>query len=151
MDRVLAVTATHVLIAWHPAAADPKTPTVIVAGYDRATGALIATTTAPAAAVNRPAAVVGNDTAGLTAAGPLILTVPPGGGPATLTVVPGFTATSVADRVYGTLAGRPAVVRADGTPAGLPDGTLTPTGTGGEFLPVVSQGRLYALLPADRP
>ena len=49
VDRVLAVTATHVLIAWHPAAPDPKTPTVIVAGYDRATGALIATTTAPAA------------------------------------------------------------------------------------------------------
>ena len=95
--------------------------------------------------MNRPAAVVGNDTAGLTAAGPVILTAPPGGGPATVIVVPGFTATAVADHVYGTLTGRPAVVRADGTPAGLPDGTLTPTGTGGQFLPVVSQGRLYAL------
>jgi hypothetical protein len=150
VDRVLAVTAAHVLIAWHPAGADPKTPVVIVGGYDRVTGELIATSTAPAA-VNRPAAVVGNDAAGLTAAGQVILTVPPGGGSATLSVVPGFTAVTVADRVYGTLAGRPAVVRADGTPAGLPDGTLTPTGTGGGFLPVVSQGRLYALMPGDSP
>lgn len=151
VDRVLAVTGSHVLIAWHPAAADPKTPTVIIAGYDRATGALIATTTTPAGAVARPATVAGNDTAGFTAAGPVILSVPPAGGPATVTVVAGFTATGVADRVYGTVAGRPAVVRADGTPAGLPDGTLIPTGTGGAFLPVISQGRLYALLPADRP
>ena len=33
-------------------------------------------------------------------------------------------------------------------PAVLPDGMLTPTGPGGRFLPVLSQGRLYGLLPA---
>ena len=48
--------------------------------------------------------------------------------------------------MYGTVNGRPAVLTT-GTPAVLPDGTLTPTGTGGRFLPVLSQGRLYALLP----
>ena len=152
VTRVLAVTAGHVLIAWNPAAGDPKTPTVIVAGYDRATGALLAATSVPAAAVTRPAVVVANDAAGLTATGPVILTTPPGGGPAAVTVLPGFTATAVADHVYGTLTGgRPVVVRADGTTAGLPDGTLTPAGTGGGFLPVLSQGRLYALLPGDPP
>jgi len=62
--------------------------------------------------------------------------------------VPGFTATAVADRVYGTVTGKPAVAAADGTATVLPDGTLTPTGTGGTFLPVVSQDRLYALQPA---
>jgi len=99
--------------------------------------------------VARSAAVVGNDPAGLTAAGPVILTVP-SDGPATVVVAPGFTATAAADHVYGTLTGgRAAVVRADGIPAPLPDGTLTPTGGGGEFLPVLSQGRLCALTPED--
>ena len=45
VHAVLGVTATRVILAWTPAAADPKTPTVIVAGYDRATGDLLATTT----------------------------------------------------------------------------------------------------------
>ena len=63
-------------------------------------------------------------------------------------MAPGFTATAAADRVYGTVNGRPAVLTTTGAPAVLPDGTLTPTGTGGQFLPVLSQGRLYALLPA---
>jgi hypothetical protein len=162
ISRVLAVTATRVLITWTPAPADPagvnaKNPTtLIVAGYDRATGGLIASTTTPAAALAGAAGkaapvMVGNDPVGLTAAGPLILSTPPDG-PASLTVVPGFTATSAADHVYGTLDGAPAVVDAGGgTPHPLPDGTLTPLGAGGEFLPVMSQGRLYALLPGDRP
>ena len=51
VHAVLGITATRVILAWAPAAADPKTPTVIVAGYDRATGDLLATTTTPAAAV----------------------------------------------------------------------------------------------------
>ena len=46
----------------------------------------------------------------MTAAGPVVLTTPTTG-PATLVVVPGFTATAVADRVYGTVTGgKPAVV-----------------------------------------
>ena len=116
VDRVLAVTATRVLITWTPGRdPDPKTPTaLIVAGYDRATGGLIASTTTAAGALAGAAGkaapvVVGNDPVGLTAAGPLILSTPPDG-PASLTVVPGFTATSAADHVYGTLAGAPAVV-----------------------------------------
>ena len=105
-----------------------------MAGYDRATGGLIASTTTPAGALAGAAGkaapvVVGNDPVGLTAAGPLILSTPPDG-PASLTVVPGFTATSAADHVYGTLDGAPAVVDGDGTPHPLPDGTLTPTGCG---------------------
>ena len=150
VQNVLRVTATRVILAWTPAVPDPKTPTVIVAGYDRATGQLLAATTAPAAAAPHPTTggVVGDDAAGVTAAGPIVLTTPTTG-PATLTVVPGFTATAVADRVYGTVTGgKPAVAAADGTAIVLPDGTLTPTGTGGPFLPVVSQDRLYALQPA---
>ena len=152
MRTVLAVTATRVLLTWTPAAPDPTTTrggngAVIVAGYDRATGRLLATTTAPATALTRAAAVVGNDTAGLTAAGPVLLQTP-ATGPATVTVAPGFTATTAADHVYGTVNGRPAVLTTGGAAAVLPDGTLTPTGTGGRFLPVLSQGRLYALLPA---
>ena len=166
VQAVLAVTATRVLIAWNPTTPtenaaeakpkDPKTPaTLIVAGYDRATGELITTASTPTAALagaaGKSPVVVGNDTLGLTAAGPLILSTPPDG-PAVLTVVPGFTATSAADHVYGTLAGTAAVIGADGTPQPLPDGTLTPnSGAGGEFLPVVSQGRLYALQPGNRP
>jgi hypothetical protein len=165
VDTVLAVTATRVLLAWTPASVNPapgnpagangKTPTLIVAGYDRATGGLIASTTTPASALagaaGQPAVVVGNDTVGLTAAGPLILSTPPDG-PASLTGVPGFTAASAADRIYGTLAGAPAVmVDGDGIPHPLPDGTLIPTGAGGQVLPVMSQDRLYALLPGDRP
>ena len=149
VQAVLAVTATHVLIAWAPTAPDPKTPTVIIAGYDRGTGQLLATTTAPAGAVRRAAGVVSNDTAGLTATGPVLLTDPPHG-PAALTVVPGFTAGTAADRVYGTLAGGPAVLDGNGIPAPLPDGTLTPTGAAAGFLPVLSQGQLYALRPAPR-
>jgi hypothetical protein len=147
VQAVLGITATHVILAWAPAAPDPKTPTLIVAGYDRATGDLLATTTTPAAAVTHTGSAFGNDAAGVTAAGPVVLTTPTTG-PATLVVVPGFTASAVADRVYGTVSGKPAVVAADGTPTVLPEGTLTPTGTGGTFLPVVSQDRLYALHPA---
>jgi len=151
VQSVLAVTATHVLIAWAPAARDSTrppttTPTVIVAGYDRGTGRLLATDTAPASAVQQVGAAVRNDTAGLTAAGPVLLSTPPAG-PATVTVAPGFTATAAADHVYGTLDGKPAVLGGDAAPTLLPAGTLTPTGAGPGFLPVLSQGRLYALRP----
>ena len=152
VDRVLAVTGSRVLISWAPAAPDPKTPTVIVAGYDRDTGELIATTTTPAGAVARPAAVVGNDPAGLTATGPVILTDPPVGRPRVVrgrrgSPPPRPPTTSTAP---SPTAGRPwSGPTASRSP--LPDGTLIPTGTGGAFLPVLSQGRLYALTPEDGP
>ena len=124
--------------------------TLIVAGYDGATGDLLATTTAPAAALTHTGTAFGNDAAGVTAAGPVCSPPrPPGrrrsswcpGSPPPRSPT-GCTALSPA---------KPAVVDPDGTPTVLPDGTLTPIGSGGTFLPVLSQGRLYALLPAGPP
>ncbi|HZM66762.1 MAG TPA: hypothetical protein VFC16_10740, partial [Nakamurella sp.] len=108
VDKVLGVSATHVLIAWTPAVKDPKTPTVIVAAYDRTTGALIASTTAPADAIGQGGPVVSNDTRCITAAGAVVLTTTLG--PASVVVVAGFTATMAADRVYGEVQGKAAVI-----------------------------------------
>ncbi len=147
VDKVLGVSATHVLIAWTPAVKDPKTPTVIIAAYDRTTGALIASTTAPADAIGQGGPVVSNESRGITAAGAVVLTTTLG--PASVVVAAGFTATMAADRVYGEVQGKAAVIGTDGA-APLPDGTLIPTGDGGGLLPVVSQGRLYALMGSSR-
>ena len=142
VDKVLGVSATHVLISWTPAVKDPKTPSVIVSAYDRTSGALLASAVAPASAIGQSGAVVSNDAKGVTATGPVVLTG------TTIGIVPGFTATIAADQLYGTVQGKPAVVGRDGKAAPLPDGTLVPTGDGGEYLPVVSQGRIYALNPS---
>ncbi|HZM65272.1 MAG TPA: hypothetical protein VFC16_03105, partial [Nakamurella sp.] len=99
VDKILGVSATHVLISWNPAVKDPKTPSSIVAAYDRTSGALIATTTTSANTLGQGGPVVSNDTRGITAAGAVVLTTTLG--PASVVVVAGFTATMAADRVYG--------------------------------------------------
>ena len=137
VDRVLGITAARALIAWKPATTT-MAGTDIVAAYDRRSGALLATTTAPAGTAAQAGDTVTDGRS--TAAGAVVL-----GG--TLAVIPEFTATAVQGAVFGTLAGQPATVTG-GRPTALPAGTLIPVGSGGGHLMVVSQQQVYALDPA---
>jgi hypothetical protein len=139
VNRVLAVSADRVIVVWNMAAPNPRTPSVVIAAFHRDTGEQDGSTTTPTSTFGRPASAFSSN--GTVAAGSVILT------PTSLTVAAGFTATSVADRAYGTVQGQPAIVDALGHPVVLPDGTLIPTGASGGHLMVVSQSRLYALNP----
>lgn len=131
----LAVGADQVLLAW--TTADPRTG--IVAAYDRATGTLTATTTAPVTALPRNHTTY--QAAGqLAGAGPVIQTG------RTITVVPGLTVTRVVDQIYGTLHGDDVTVNTTGTTTPLPPGTLQPVNqTGDRALVVGATNKLYAL------
>lgn len=142
VDKVLAITPKVVVIAWNLATPDPSNPALIIAEFDRKTGAQGKSTTTTQGDFGQPGPAFASPT--VVATGSVVITPDSVG----VAVGQGFVATAAVDRAYGMLQGQPAMFDALTHPVALPEGTLIPVGMGPGRLFVVSQGAVYALLPA---
>lgn len=138
VHRVLAVTADRAVVAWNTA--DQRTCRVAV--YPRGASTPTGSAAAPCSTLPRAGAATPSNGA-LAGVGAVVIDG------SAVTVVQGLTVTAAADRLYGTVAGDPVTIRADGETTSLPAGTLTPFGaTDGRLLVVGAPNRLYALVKA---
>lgn len=138
VQRVLALTADRAVVAWSTS----DKPTCRVAVYQRGGSTPTGSAAGPCSALPRAgAAAPSNGTLG--GVGAVVIDG------STVTVVQGLTVTAAADQLYGTVAGAPVTVSADGRTTNLPAGTLTPVGAAdGRLLVVGAPNRLYALAKA---
>lgn len=135
VQRVLALTANHAVVAWNT----NDTRTCRVAVYTHGDSTPTGSAAAPCNTLPREGAAAPSNGA-LAGVGPVVING------STVTVVQGLAITAAFDQVYGTIAGDPVTITPDGHTTALPAGTLTPVGsTAGHLLVVGAPNRLYAL------
>lgn len=138
VQRVLAITADRAVVAWNTA--DKRTCRVAV--YQRGASAPTGSATAPCSTLPRAGAATPSKGA-LSGVGAVAIDG------STVTVIQGLTITAAVDQLYGTIAGAPVAVGANGHITDLPPGTLIPVGEAdGRLLVVGASNRLYALAKA---